>query len=190
VRFLVHNSAPVDCSVSRELQALANENANVAFIEKSGDQLYWQGLLDRSDLIVLPYEPDRYRQSGSGVATEAISDGIPIVVPPGSSMETLANTYQGGATAFSTWDADAVTSAIERAVANFEVLAKQSEAGAIEWRHNNGVRLFMDRFLEIATFEGRPPPAKPHARSARDALMEKVLNRLVFGRAGPVSRQT
>jgi hypothetical protein len=36
-----------------------------------------------SDLIVLPYEPNRYRRSGSGVATEGISEGTPMVVPYG-----------------------------------------------------------------------------------------------------------
>jgi hypothetical protein len=49
-------------------------------------------------------------------------------------MERLAITYQGCATTFSTWDSHAVTRAIERAVANFEILAKQAEAGAVDWR--------------------------------------------------------
>jgi hypothetical protein len=51
---------------------------------------------------------------------------------------------------------DPVSCAIERAVANFEILAKQAEAGAVEWRLNNGVGLFVDRFLKIATFNKRP----------------------------------
>jgi glycosyltransferase involved in cell wall biosynthesis len=190
LKLLIHNSAPVDCpAVSQQLRALASENPRVAFVEKPGDQLHWQDLLDRSDLIVLPYEPNRYRRSGSGVATEAVSEGIPMVVPPGSTMETLAITYQGCATTFSTWDSHAVTCAIERAVANFEILAKQAEAGAVEWRHNNGVGLFVDRFLKIATFNRRSLAIKPRARSMCDAVMNKVLNRLVFGRAGPVRRQ-
>jgi len=69
---------------------------------------------------------------------------------------TLAMRYQGCATTFSSWDTHAVTCAIERAVANFEILAKQAEAGAVEWRLNNGVGLFVDRFLKVATFNKRP----------------------------------
>ena len=42
--------------------------------------------------------------------------------------------YQGCATTFSSWDTHAVTCAIERAVANFEILGKQAEAGAVEWQ--------------------------------------------------------
>ena len=73
--------------------------------------------------------------------------------------------YQGCATTFSSWDTHAVTCAIERAVANFEILAKQAEAGAVDWRRNNGVGLFVDRFLKIATFNKRPLAIKPRARS-------------------------
>ncbi len=186
VKLLIHNSAPVDCPFSQQLRALASENPRVAFVEKPGDQFHWQDLLDRSDLIVLPYEPDRYRRSGSGLATEAVSEGIPMVVPSGSTMEMLAITYQGCATTFSGWASHAVTCAIERAVANFEILAKQAETGAVKWRLNNGVGLFVDRFLKIATFIRRPLAVKPRERSMRDAVMDKVLNRLVFGRAGRV----
>ena len=188
VKLLIHNSSAVDCPVSQQLRALSSENPRVAFVERQGDQLHWQDLLDRSDLIVLPYEPTRYRRSGSGVATEAVSDGIPMVVPPGSTMERLAITYQGCATTFSSWECHAVTRAIERAVANFEMLAKQAEAGAVDWRRNNGVGLFVDRFLKIATLNTRPLAIKPRAPSMCDAVMDKVLNRLVFGRAGPVRR--
>jgi hypothetical protein len=80
----------MDCPViSQQLRALASENPRVAFIEKP--QFHWLDLLDRSDLIVLPYEPNRYRRSGSGVATEAVSEAIPMVVPPGSTMENAGH---------------------------------------------------------------------------------------------------
>jgi len=111
-----------------------------------------------------------------------------MVVPFGSTMETLAIRYQGCATTFSSCNSDAVSCAIERAVANFEMLAKQAEAGAVDWRRNNGVGLFVDRFLKIATLNTRPLAIKPRAPSMCDAVMDKVLNRLVFGRAGPVRR--
>jgi hypothetical protein len=44
--------------------------------------------------------------------------------------------------------------------------------------------LFVDRFLKIATFNRHPLAIKPRARSMCDAVMNKVLNRLVYGRAG------
>jgi hypothetical protein len=191
LKFLIHDSGRIDFpAISQQLRALASENPRVAFVEKPGDQFYWQDLLDHSDLIVLPYEPNQYHRRGSGVATEAVSQGIPMVVPSGSTMETLAIRYQGCATTFPTWDFRAVALAIERAAANFEILAKQAEAGAGEWRLNNGVALVVDRVLNnIATFKKRPFATEPSERSISDAVIDRVLTRLVFGRRGPMRRQ-
>jgi hypothetical protein len=179
IKLLLHNSALDNSPITRELRDLASANANIAFVEESGDQSHWQGLLDRSDLIVLPYEPHRYRDSGSGLATEAVSDGIPLVVPSGSTMETLAVTYQGCATSFSSWGEEGVTNAIERAVANFEVLARQAEAGALVWRRNNGVGLFVDRLLEIVTRNNHLSEAKPPKQSWGKTFLGMVLENLV-----------
>jgi glycosyltransferase involved in cell wall biosynthesis len=179
VKFLLHNSAPDDGPVGQELRALAHANPNIAFVEESGDELHWQGLLDRSDLMVLPYEPNRYRQSGSGVATESVSGGIPMVVPPGSTMETLAAGYQGCATSFSDWRADAVADAIERVVTNFEVLARDAEAGAWKWRRDNGVKLFVDRLLQMPGLGNPVRDIKPTMPPLGNVLVGKVLNRLV-----------
>jgi glycosyltransferase involved in cell wall biosynthesis len=178
VKLLLHNSAPDDSPISQELRDLASSNANVTFIEESGDQTHWQDLLDRSDLVVLPYEPNRYRESGSGVANEAVSDGIPMVVPSGTTMETLAVGYQGCAISFSSWGAEEVTDAIERAVTNFEVLARQAEAGASVWRRNNGVGLFVDRLLEIMTYTHRFSDAKCPKQPSGKGLVDKLLARI------------
>jgi hypothetical protein len=179
VKLLVHNSAPDDSPITRELRELASKNAQMTLVEESGDQTHWQGLLDRSDLVVLPYEPNRYRDSGSGLATEAVSDGIPMVVPSGTTMETLAVNYQGSATSFSGWEAAEVTNAIERAVTNFEVLASQAEAGALVWRCHNGVELFVDRLLEIATRNNPLVDAQRPKQSSGKTLVSRVLDNLV-----------
>jgi hypothetical protein len=179
VKLLVHNSAPDDGPTSRELRALARTNAHVVFSEEPGDQSHWQDLLDKSDLVVLPYEPNRYRESGSGIATEAVSDGIPMVVPPGTTMETLAAKYQGCAMAFSKWDADDVAAAIERAVMNFDALARQAEAGALTWRRNNGVGLFVDRLLAAASFDSRLSQSMRPSWSLREMLADRILDGLV-----------
>jgi hypothetical protein len=184
VKILIHNSAPGDSPVSRELRALASENSKISFIEEPGDQSHWQDLLDSSDLVVLPYEPTRYRESGSGISTEAVSDGIPMVVPPDTTMETLAASYQGCATTFSRWGADEITDAIERAVEDFEALANRAEAGALVWRRNNGVELFVDRLPKVPTLNSHfSQPIKP-LQSLRNALAGRIFDGLVsrFGR--------
>jgi glycosyltransferase involved in cell wall biosynthesis len=184
VKALVHNSAPGDSGTSRELRRLAALNKDITLVEEPGDQTYWLGLLDRSDLIVLPYEPNRYRESGSGVATEAVSVGIPMVVPLGTTMETLAVSYQGCATTFSRWVAKDVANAIERAVTEFEALARQALAGALVWRRDNGVELFVDRLLEMSTCNNSTSAMRPLDSSPFNALIIGRIFDVLISRLG------
>jgi len=96
-------------------------------------------------------------------------------------------TYQGCATTFSTWDTHAVTCAIERAVANFEILAKQAEAGAIEWQRR---RIVCRSIPQDRNFQQASACYQATCAVHGDAVMDKALNRLVFGGASPVRRQS
>lgn len=46
----------------------------------------YNAILDRTDLILLPYDPSIYSHRGSGVCNEAVARGIPIVVTQGCSF--------------------------------------------------------------------------------------------------------
>jgi glycosyltransferase involved in cell wall biosynthesis len=179
VKLLIHNSAPGDGPIRQELRVLASVNRNILLIEEPGDQVHWQGLLEKADLVVLPYEPSRYRESGSGIATEAVSSGIPMVVPRGTTMETLAVHYQGVATTFSHWGAKEVADAIEKAVFEFDILAKKAEAGALVWRRKNGVELFVDRMLEFDPFDNCVSDASAARQSSYNFMLGRLLDGLV-----------
>lgn len=185
VKVLVHNSGPADDDVSERLRLLSKANSPmVEFVESAGDHLEWQGLLDRCDLMVLPYEPNRYRNSGSGLATEAVGSGIPMVVPAGTTMEQLAIRYQGGSVSFANWSAQEVGRAIEAAIADFDVLAERARTGAEEWLSVNGAGHFVDQLMAI---DARSMAAFPRRRGSRcssayDQCVGRVLDRLVLGR--------
>ena len=149
VRLLVHNGDASDDPVSRELRAMAAANPDLTFEHRPAGGASWQDLLDRSDLIVLPYEPARYRASYSAVAVEAASAAIPLVVPTDTTMETLTRTCRTGALTFRDWNAPSVADAVARAVAEFENQAEQAVAGAENWRKANGAEHFVDRLLEL-----------------------------------------
>lgn len=158
VRILVHNSDPEGDPTSRELEAMAKSSPDIVFEHAPGDAAYWQSLLERSDLIALPYEPARYRASYSAIAVEAVSAGVPMVVPSGTTMEALALAYQAGATAFAGWDPLGVADAVERAASNFESLAQMSLSAASRWIEANGAQRFVDRLLELLPAEAKPKP--------------------------------
>jgi hypothetical protein len=77
------------------------------------------------------------------------------------------------------WGAEEIADAIERAMKNFEALASQAEAGALVWRRNNGVGLFVDRLPMIPILNNHSSqPIRP-LQSLRNALAGKIFDRLV-----------
>jgi hypothetical protein len=179
VKVLIHNSAPGVSLINQELRCLASSNRNITLIEEPEDESRWQDLLDSADLVVLPYEASRYRESGSGVATEAVSGGIPMVVPRGTTMATLAANYQGSATTFSHWGVKEIADAIEKAVFGFEILATKAEAGALAWRRNNGVELFVDQLRELGACDNHFSGAKCLDQSPYNLMLGRILDGLV-----------
>lgn len=149
LRVLVHDGDASERPITIELKRVAARNAQVEFVHRPAGPGLWAELLDRTDLMVLPYEPDRYRASYSAVAVEAVSAGIPLVVPRGTTLETLAREYQGRAVCFEGWEASSVSLAILTAVDEFESLAESANGGAAVWNARNGAGRFIDRLLEF-----------------------------------------
>lgn len=182
VRILVHDGDVAERAATRRIRELAANDPLVEFHHRSADPAMWRELMDRTDLIVLPYEPNRYRASYSAVAVEAVSAGIPMVVPCGTTMESLALEYQGGATSFEQWEPEAVCQGIRQAVASFETLSDLAHSGAAAWARRNGVKPFVDRLLAFGNDATTPLPqfADPPARTS---ILEKAsLNSLLAAR--------
>src|SRR5205814_7063202 len=60
-------------------------------------------LFEPSDLVVYPYWPG-YHLGSSAVSAEALANGIRVVVPAGTPLETLMMECGGPGTAFSSFD--------------------------------------------------------------------------------------
>lgn len=157
-RILIHDGDPAERPITRQVRELAEKDPRVEFLHGPANPSLWHELLGRTDLIVLPYEPNRYRASYSAIAVEAVSAGIPMVVPGGTTLESLAIEYQGRVTSFDSWTADATCEAILRAVDSFEDLSTAAFAGAGIWEHRNGARPFVDRLLAFAANQSLPLP--------------------------------
>ena len=175
-RILIHDGDPAERPMTRQLTELAKQYPHVEFLRGPANPPRWQELLDRTDVIILPYEPNRYRASYSAVAVEAVGAGIPMVVPAGTTLESLANEYQGRATSFDVWTAGAVCDAILRAVASFEELSVAAFTGAGVWENRNGAKPFVDRLLAFAANQSLPvshsiPPVSLFKRGTRNALL-------------------
>ncbi|MEM7243899.1 MAG: glycosyltransferase [Acidobacteriota bacterium] len=93
----------------------------------------YRDLLAASDIVVLPYDAERYRRRSSGVLVEALSAGKVPVVPAGTWLAQEAGPEQ----AVSYRRPDELGAALRRAVADHAALAANAEAAvpAILARH-------------------------------------------------------
>jgi hypothetical protein len=181
-RILLHDGEPAERPLSRTLRNLAAQDSLVRYLHQPADPALWQELLSSTDLLVLPYEPKRYGASYSAVAVEAVSAGIPMVVPSGTTMESLAKEYQGRAAVFDSWTAGAVCAAIQRAIASFDELAAAAHAGAGSWQERNGAARFADRLLAFATDPATPLPRMGASAPTVSGLERGAVRALLFAR--------
>lgn len=108
----------------------------IGFVPRIGDAIA------KCDLVVLPYDPARYRSKGSGILWESLATGVPVVAPfgtaPGRWIEAT-----GAGTLFSHANADAITGAIRRAGEVYPTIARAAAQVAREWPKRHGVERFV-----------------------------------------------
>ncbi|BFM39499.1 glycosyltransferase [Synechocystis sp. LKSZ1] len=111
---------------------------------------YYQ-LLVSADLVVLPYDPQSYQRT-SGVLTEALAAGKPVVVPAGSWLAQQVDDQRGRIYVHPGKLPQAVISALD----NLTDLTEAAQAYAPQWRQQQSP----DRLLQILL---RPEP-EPESR--------------------------
>jgi hypothetical protein len=117
--------------------------------ERLAGQKTWAELLDASDLILCPYDPGRFAFSYSAVAAEAVANGIPMVVPAGSSLARLVGEFGGAGTVFDKAEPAHLVDATLQALHQFDRLAATALAGAEKWTQVHGPRKFVDAVLGL-----------------------------------------
>lgn len=155
VRFLIHNgdNAMHDAgllSIQQEIALMAQEDSRITLDTTEADEAYWQTLLDRSDMVVLPYNPDRFRLSCSAIACECLSQGIPFVCPAGttlSAMQHVNNSWHG---TFAKWDIESIASAAWQMILFLDGATTWAHTAAIKWGQSHGPEKTVDAILALA----------------------------------------
>ncbi|MDG5497429.1 glycosyltransferase [Niveispirillum sp. BGYR6] len=100
----------------------------------------YYGLLAAADIVLIPYNPERYQARSSGIMVQAQCAGKVVVTSSGSWMETRAAdgtvTFDGPAT---------FVDAVRRAVDGYEVLHRQAVARTEYWRSEASA----DHFVKV-----------------------------------------
>lgn len=153
LRLLAHNCAPTQMAAEQAaLRELAAREPRVLIDERVADAYTWNELLTESDVILCPYDPSRFALSYSSVASEGVANGIPLVVPAGT---TLARTVAefGAGTAFPEWTAASITEAAVTAIEQLDAMRTQAAAGAERWAQQHGPAACLTALLRLLSEE-------------------------------------
>jgi len=139
IRFLIQNSVPADMpKAHEEVRALANASDRVLVDERAVGGEPWADLLRRSDLMLCPYDPPRYVASYSAVATDAVANAIPLVVPAKTSMARLLAVYGEPGVTYNHQNPTDIVATTRRAISGFDALATLADAAAARWTASMG----------------------------------------------------
>lgn len=161
VRLLVHNAQPEGMAeVQRAVRELAAADPRIELDERPAGPAIWQALLDRCDVIVCPYIIDRFRAAYSALASEAIANGIPLVVPAHTTMARLLDDFGAGGLCFGEQSPSSVAAAIVGLLMDFDAHAERSLSAAGRWAETMGADHMVAAMLArlgAAAMETRAP---------------------------------
>jgi glycosyltransferase involved in cell wall biosynthesis len=101
------------------------------------------------DLVVLPYDVDRYRGRGSGIVVECLALGVPVTAPVGTLPGRTIERY-GVGPLFPVARGRQVYKAIKVADQNFANFAKKAHQVAVHFAAHNGSARFANALLAAA----------------------------------------
>jgi glycosyltransferase involved in cell wall biosynthesis len=112
------------------------------------DEAEYYERLGAADLVLLPYDPDEYRNRASGVLAEAAAAGKVVVVPAGTWLSEQVDKGLAAGTVYDRLDADAVTGAVQEALRRLDELRALAGGVAEHWRREQSADRFVEELLE------------------------------------------
>ena len=101
------------------------------------------------DLVVLPYDVDRYRARGSGIVVECLALGVPVTAPLGTLPGRTIEKHEVGPL-FAIARGPLVYNAIKMADRDFATYAKKAHQVAVQFAARNGSARFAKALLAAA----------------------------------------
>lgn len=133
-------------------EALAAVAEGVDNLEVTGGRLSpdaYLALLQGVRIALFPYDPALYRRKSSGVLWEAISLGVPVVVPEGTWLEYEARHWGAGHVAYAAHEPASIAAAFEAALPRIAELEAASLAAGERYRAANGAATLMDQIAAL-----------------------------------------
>lgn len=144
IRFLVHNSFPESMQETHdELRGIALTESRLMIKEGAVDEQAWGDLLNESDLLLCPYEPQYYAFRVSGIGSEAFANAIPLVTSSDTAVAWQMEEF-GCGIAFEEMHPSSIVDATLRLLDRYDEFAERAYRTAENWSETHGERRFVD----------------------------------------------
>lgn len=151
IRVFVQNVASQDAAETQTtLYEMSQASDRLTVEQTPAGRTRWAQLLEMADVIVCPYRREFYLAGFSAVLNEALANGIPVVVPAGTTLETLVADCGGPGTTFERFDAGSIIEATSRLLDRFDHFATLAHAAALRWPETRGPARLVDALLSLA----------------------------------------
>jgi hypothetical protein len=152
IRILVHNGAPDLCvDLQNTLRDMAAADPRLILDERTAGPELWAQLLDQSDLVVCPYYRDHFVSTYSALASEALANAIPLVVPSRTTLAVLVQRFGAPGIVYDDPSdrstAEIVLQAVLTALHHFDVLATRAKQASQQWEALHGPAQLLDTML-------------------------------------------
>jgi glycosyltransferase involved in cell wall biosynthesis len=97
----------------------------------------------RCDVVIWPSRYEAYLQSQSGIVSECIATGVPVILPSGCLPAKIATRFETGVF-FHEFSRGAILEAVDTAQQAYPAVAARAQAAATKWHAQNGTDRLVD----------------------------------------------
>lgn len=133
--------------VANNMEAFTRQTDRVKLVTGYQDREAYLRMIHESDIVLLPYQADSYRSNISGIATEALFLGKPMVVPEGSFLADLVRQLGDCGTISERQEPEAIVAATLALLADFPTYAQRALKARDIWRSQHGTGHLIDFML-------------------------------------------
>jgi glycosyltransferase involved in cell wall biosynthesis len=106
-------------------------------------------ILERSDCVLIPYDPSRYLGRTSGIFAEALALGKPVISTENTWMALNIRKYNECGIVMEKYDSESLAEAMEEYILHYEKYDRNAEEASVVWRRDHGVKRYVDILLGL-----------------------------------------
>lgn len=154
-------------SALQDLATIAARRANIRLHTARLDRPAYEAMLEAADALLCTHDPAAYATKSSGVVWEAISLGLPLIVPRDTWLSRETEEWNAGAATAARHTTEALADAFETFLAERQRLTRASAAAADRFHAANGPDRLLDQLWSLwrpsLPTRPTPPPTTPDA---------------------------